>query len=111
MPRIWGLDADRLLDLVWQQQGIVVVRRGCHQPIDILAQRFLLLENDELVLFTLPSHIDSKLADSLSIIPYVGPLTCWKTQARTTRPTWSSTEPRFSSKYDLEFRHVEADDP
>lgn len=51
-PRIWGMDAIRLHDLVWRQRGISIVRCGGHAPIDTPVLRYLLVEPTDLVLFT-----------------------------------------------------------
>lgn len=51
-PRIWSMDADRLHDMVWRQQGVAIIRCGGHAPIDPQVSRYLLVEPGDLVLFT-----------------------------------------------------------
>lgn len=53
-PKIWGLDARGLHDRFWAGCGVQVVRRGVGTLGRTRARSYLLLDPDELVMFTLP---------------------------------------------------------
>ncbi|MBI1335766.1 MAG: hypothetical protein GC164_02260 [Phycisphaera sp.] len=50
-PTLWGLDFARLHDHMWASLGVQVVRLGAARPIEPKAQRYLLLEPNDLTLF------------------------------------------------------------
>ena len=57
-PIVWGLVATELHDAYWRAHGVQCIRRGCKQPLQSGVDLFLLIEQDQLVLFDLPSLAD-----------------------------------------------------
>ncbi len=57
-PIVCGLVATELHDAYWRAHGVQCIRRGRKQPVQPGVVLFLLIEQDQLVLFDLPSLAD-----------------------------------------------------
>ncbi len=64
--KVWGLDARGLHDRFWAARGVRIVRRGVGTLRGPCADKFLLLEPDELVLFDPPAAVNQLVSVCLT---------------------------------------------